>query len=201
MTAFQLRATIISDVARALAQVDPTRALLVPETTRQLLAESSSDRWLPGELVLDLYDRILADTDEEFLTNVARRTAYLAESSPFMRKLREQALRFVGHAPGLIFRWVPGARAMSVRGCGVATYQSIERGCRIVVSGAPMHVVDHRGFQVATRGSFLSVLDMTGCAGDVRVRCDGTTIAYETRWWARRRVDARHGDGDAMPGR
>jgi hypothetical protein len=73
----------------------------------------------------------------------------------------------------------------------------MERGCRIVVRGAPEHVVAHRGFAVASRGSFLSVLDMTGLAGEVQLISEGSTLTYETRWWRRPAEDAQARDQKA----
>jgi hypothetical protein len=193
MTEFQVRASIVGDLVRAIAQGPDTNASLIPKSALTMLAHTPTDAWVSGALLLELYERVIAGAGEEALVEAGRRTAYLTHAGPFLRKFREHALRFASLTPSLIFRWIPGARAMTVRGCGEATYAPMERGCRIVVHGAPAYVVAHRPFLLASRGSFQSVLDMTGLSGTVTLIGEGTTLTYELRWWKRRVVDVDRG--------
>jgi hypothetical protein len=178
---FQIRATILADIVRALAH---TRPDLVPPTTARILATTPPDHWLPGALLLDVYSFVMRrDDGAQILGDMARRAAWFCDAGAYFAKVREQALRFARLSPALLFRCVPGGRAMALRNCGTATFQALERGCRITIIDVPPDVSQHPGFAAATRGSFLGVLDLANHAGDVVVTTTDRTMTYEARWW------------------
>lgn len=187
----EVRSCIVADIRDTLVERYPEHARAQSLALRDVLGTSPPAAWIPASWLLELQERMLAAGGDELVVDVCRRAVDRSHQSALLNAVRAQAMKLIGSRPQLIYRWVPGARAMTVRGLGAAVYEEAEAGCRIIVAQLSPALQSHRGLRLGTRGSLLGLLDVMKLAGEVDVEPRDDRVMFHVRWWKRTGDDGR----------